>query len=640
VNPRPGNARRPHARVRTLLSGIVVFLTTFAVFSRCARNDFVDWDDPGMLLENLHYRGLGLAQLRWMFTTFHMGHYQPLSWVSLALDFEAARACFGNGLDPRPYHLTNVLLHSANAVLVFLLCVRLLRGGGKTGSARPRLSDSAAAFAALAMALHPLRVESVAWVTERRDVLSSFFLLLTVLVYLRAAASEGAVRVRWLGLALFVYVLSLLSRAMGVTLPIILLLLDWFPLKRIGRWGARPAVVPLGRAVLEKLPFAVFALGAAFLAPLAQRAAGATATLAQHGLLARGMQASYGLVFYLWKTLLPAGLSPIYEMRLPIDVFAPRYVASAALVLGALVGLVLLRRRQPALVVALACYAILLAPVAGLVQSGNQEAADRYSYLPSVTLSVLMAAGLLRLFDALPRRVGGAWSAALSLCAAGIIVVLVPLTWRQSGVWRNTTTLWTYAARVSPTSSIAQNGYGWVLLQQKRYDEALQHLRRAIELRPTNSKAHYNIWIALREQGRSDELLQAYRDSIRVYPTMADAYYNLGNELRRRGALDEALANYRRAVELQPSHARAQANLAYLLGQRGDNDAALAHYAAALRADPRSIMARRGYALLLKKLGRDADAIEQIRIAGQLDPNDATAQQLLTSWSGPGRTPR
>ncbi len=634
VNPRSRNVEHPSThRVRTGVIGVALFLATFAVFSRCLRNDFVDWDDTGMFLENPYYRGLGAEQLRWMFTQFHMGHYQPLSWVTLALDYEAARAWFGNGLDPRTYHLNNVLLHSANAVLVYLLCLRLLRPFSQ------KVPDTFFALvAALLFAIHPLRVESVAWATERRDVLSSFFLLSTVLLYLRATASTGAAHVRWLVLALVFYLLSLLSRAMGVTLPIILLLLDWHPLRRIGHWGGQPAAMSLRRAVLEKLPFLLFAIPVAIVAPLAARAASATAALEQHGVLARSLQACYGLAFYLWKTILPRGLSPIYELRLPIDLLAPRYIASAGIVLLAIVGLILLRRRQPAIVVALLCYALLLAPVSGFGQVGNQEAADRYSYLPAVALSGLIAAGLLRLWRTL--RAPTWLKIGVGVCACGIALTLIPLTWRQCGVWRNTTTLWTYAAGVSPESSIAQNGYGWVLLQQKRYDEALPHFRRAIELQPTNPKAHHNIWIALREQGKSDELLQAYRDSIRVYPTMADAYYNLGNELRRRGDLADALASYQMAVELQPGHASAQTNLANLLGQRGDHDAALAHYEAATRADPRNIIARRGYAFLLKKLGRNAEALEQIRIAGQLDPNDAAVRQLLASWTSGDSAPR
>lgn len=611
---------------RTALLATAIFVLVFAVFSRCLQNDFVDWDDPGMLLENPQYRGLGPAHLRWMFTTFHMGHYQPLSWVTLALDYVTAKACVGNGLDPRPYHLTNVLLHAASAVLVYFLALRLLRSATKGGGVRPWSLDCAAVFAALLMALHPLRAESVAWVTERRDVLSSFLLLLTVLAYLRAAEFARRAHVRWLLLALLVYALSLLSRAIGVTLPLILLLLDWFPLKRIGR-----------RALLEKLPFVILAVPAAIVAPLAARSAAATATFEHHGLLARSLQAAYGLVFYLRKTLLPVDLSPIYEMRLPIDVLAPRYLVSAALLLLAILGLILLRRRQPALVVALACYAILLAPVSGFGQVGNQETADRYSYLPSIALSVLAAAGLLRLWST-PRS--PAWRNWTVGAGCGLVLVLLAtLTWRQCGVWHDTATLWQYAAAVSPNSSIAQNSYGWVLLQQKRYDEALQRLRQAVQLNPANPKAHNNIWIALHEQGKADELLQAYRDSIRVYPTFADAYDHLGNELRRRGDSDAALANYRRAVELRPDYVNARVNLASLLAQRDETEEALRQYDAALRTDPRSGSARRGLAALLKRLGRTAEAIEQLRTAVQLDPNDATARQWLESWTAPATSP-
>jgi tetratricopeptide (TPR) repeat protein len=614
-------------RTRTTAIGIATFLITLAVFSPALCNDFVDWDDPAMVLDNPNFRGLAAAQLYWMFTTFHMGHYQPLSWITLALDYRAGQALFGNGLDPRPYHLTNVALHAANAAFIYLLARRLL-GGAARG---PWLQHGAAALVALLTSLHPLRVESVAWVTERRDVLSSFFLLLMLLAYLRAALTS---RSRWLVMAVVAYLLSLLSRAMGVTLPLILLLLDWYPLRRIGGWAVRPARVPLRRILLEKLLFLVPAVGAAILAPLAQHAAGATAGWEYHGGLARAAQACFGLAFYVWKTVLPLRLSPIYEMHVPIDPLAPRYVAAAAIVLVAAAGLVLLRRRIPGAVVALASYAIVLLPVAGFVQSGNQEAADRYSYLPAIALTMLVGAALLR-----TARVRRRAYACFAL-AAMAVVALAAATWRQCGVWQNTATLWRYAAAVSPDSSIAQNGYGWVLLQEKRYEEALARLRRAIEIQPTNPKAHNNIWMTLREQGRSDELLAAYRESIRVYPTFADAYYHLGNELRRRGQTDEAIASFRQATELRPAYASARINLAYLLNQRGQTEEALQQYELAVQADPRSALARRGLASVLKRLGHDGEAIAQLHIVLQLDPNDVTAREWLAAWTGGGMQER
>jgi tetratricopeptide (TPR) repeat protein len=630
--------RLPFGRWSTGIVGATIFLAVMAVFSPCLRNGFVDWDDPAMLLENPHYRGLGPAQLRWMFTTFHMGHYQPLSWITLAVDYLSAKAWFGDGLDPRSYHLTNIVLHAANAVLVYLLGLKLLRGAAaRARDIQPRSHHGAVAMAALLMAIHPLRVESAAWVTERRDVLSSFFLLLTVLLYLRAVRLDGTMRTRSFAVVLPVYLLSLLSRAMGVTLPLVLLLLDWYPLRRVGRSGSQPNGPALRPVLLEKLPFLVPAIAAALAAPLAQHAAGATATWAQHGALARAAQACYGLVFYVWKTLAPLRLSPIYELRMPIDLLAPRYVVAAALVLLATVGVIVLRRRQPAITVALTAYAVLLAPVAGLVQSGNQEAADRYSYLPAVPLALLLGAGLRRLWQA--ARPAGLKHAAAGLAGVAVVTLAV-LTWRQCAVWQSTATLWEYAAGVSPASSIAQNGYGWVLLRQKHYDDAAQRFRLAIQLQPTNPKAHYNLWTALREQGREGELLQAYRDSIRVYPTFVDAYFSFGNELRRQGQTDDAVAAYRAAIKLSPGHAKAHTNLAFLLAQQGQTEEALQHYDAAIRADPQSALARRGFATLLKRLGRDAEAVAQIRIAVQLDPNDATSRQRLESWTAPFSAPQ
>lgn len=685
-------------RVLRWFLGAVVFLAVFAAFWPVLHNGFVDWDDPDNFLKNENYRGLGPEQLRWMFTTFHMGHYQPLSWVTLGMDFLWGRAVFGDGLDPRAYHLTNNLLHAAAAVLVFLLARQLLRpdtAGGlpernhaasrrkrensrrtsgthqqadqnRPGGYRDKGAECeklrpapgkkqqadeagnrfpillAAALAALWFGLHPLRVESVAWATERRDVLSSFLLLATVLLYLRAQRSAPDRRRRWLAVSLVAYAASLLSRAMGTTLPLILLLLDWYPLRRFGSNKAdgpdqqRAPSSPSGgwRVLLEKVPFVLLAAAAAVIAPLAQGAALATATWEQHDAMARFAQACYGLVFYLWKLVWPTGLSPIYEMHMPIPWTTWRYIVPIALCAGGAIGwaMLVIRRRLPAVVVAVACYVILLLPVLGLVQSGNQEVADRYSYLPSVCVALLAAGGLAKWWGRVgtPRRLLGG----LVAVAVAMILAAAVLTWRQCGVWQSTKSLWMHAAAVSPDSSIAQNGYGWVLLEEQRYDEAMVQFRRAVDLQPANQKAHHNIWITLQRQGRTDELPQAYRDTIRVYPNFADAHYNLGLALQKQGDHGAAETSYRTALQWRPNYSEAHTNLAGLLARRGETIEALRHYEQAIQADGRNVIARCGLARLLHHQGRTAEAVEQVRAVLSIDPNNETAKRLLAEWTG------
>jgi protein O-mannosyl-transferase len=623
-----------------LIVGLGVFVVTAAVFLPALRNGFVEWDDPSTITGNPHVHSLASEQLRWMFTTFYWGHYQPLLWLSYALDHAWAAAVLGDGLAPAAYHATSVLLHAIATVLVFFLARRLLvmvsrrlHPGSAVSASLPALG------AALLFGLHPLRVEPVAWATGRGDVLAGVFLFASVLAYLRAReGATAASRTGWLIGAIVAHALSLLCRAMGVTLPLVLILLDCYPLQRLGggrgRWFGRRA----WPVWIEKLPFAVLSAAAAVLAPLAKASVGATVELTKHGAFQRIAQACYGILFYLWKTVFPSGLSPIYELHLPIDVTELRYSGSVVIVLLGAVALLIVGRRRPAVPACLAAYVILLLPVLGLVQSGNQLGADRYSYLPVAALAMLLAGGMAWLLTPGHRHV---WERSVSSRTAlvfrlGPVCVAVAacavLTVRQIGVWRSTEALWTHAAVVAPDSSIAQNGYGWVLLQAGRYDEALSHLRLAVKLQPSNEQAHNNIWNALGRQGRTDELLQAYRDSIQVYPDFLDAHYNLGVELQRRGQIDDAMTEYRAVLTLRPRHSKALTNSGQLLQQKGEPAAAQAYYEQAIQADDRNVIARRNLARLLRSQNRPAEAIAQLEAALRVAPDDEATRKLLAEW--------
>jgi tetratricopeptide (TPR) repeat protein len=600
-----------------------VFAVVFVGFLPTLRSGFVDWDDTDNFLRNPHYRGLGWSNLEWMFTTLHFGHYQPLSWVTLGLDYLWSQRVYGDGMNPRAYHLTNNVLHAANAVLVYLLALRLLAYAGIVRSSGALL---AAVWAALAFGVHPLRVESVAWVTERRDVLSSFFLLLTVLTYLRAHQA-GQRYGLWIGLSLAAFTLSLLARAIAVTLPAILLVLDGYPLKRLGGphgWLLRNDA---RRAWLEKLPFLVLALAAALVAPLAQGHASALMPLAVHPIITRVAQACYGLVFYLRKTVAPAALSPIYELHLPLDILAMRYLVPALLVALTAIALIVVRRKAPALPAAAACYAILLLPVLGLVQSGNQEVADRYSYLPSVVVMVLLGGAGLQMW----RRAGGArpLRARVVLLAFGALPVLSVLTWRQCGVWRSTAALWTHAARVCPDSSLALNSYGYVLMDSGRLNEAVAFFRESLRIQPANDKANYNLWTALSKLNRNDEMVQACRDALRRMPNWSRAHGVLAEGLVRQGKLGEAEQHYLRALDLDPDYARAHLGFASLLQGRGDEEGALRHVQMAVKSDPTNVDARRQVAWLLYRRGRGAEALSELQQLLRIRPQDVQAMQLL-----------
>ncbi|MDD5628068.1 MAG: hypothetical protein PHU21_03320, partial [Elusimicrobia bacterium] len=369
-------------------------LAAAVVFSPALRNGFVDYDDKPHIAENPHIRGLGAAELKWMFTTGLGGPYMPLSWLSLAVDYRFW------GLDPKGYHLTNILLHVLNVLLVYFLALRLLRAA-RTDPKQP--GDErilwGAGFAALLFGIHPLRVESVAWAIERKDVLSGLFYLASVLLYLR----------RRLAASVACCALSLLAKPMAMTMPLVLLILDVYPLRRMpaqpAQWLSRQAW-PLW---LEKAPYLAAALAASILAYHTQARFGAVRSLAHYDLAMLLAQPVYGLAFYLWKSLVPLSLTALYEIPHPFDPWAAPFLLSGAVVILVSLTLFLARKRFPAGLAVWCAYAAILLPVLGFVPFGKQIAADRYTYLACAGWAVLGGAGLTA---ALRRGRGAPWAAA------------------------------------------------------------------------------------------------------------------------------------------------------------------------------------------------------------------------------------
>src|SRR6058998_1128987 len=369
------------------LAPLLVALFTLTAFLPTLQNQFVAWDDDKNFLDNPRYRGLGWAHLRWMFTAFHLGHYIPLTWVTFGLDYLLW------GMNPLGYHLSNLLLHAANAVVFFFVARRILTLALPGPSERGHALAVSAGVAALVFAIHPLRVESVAWVTERRDVLSGLFYLSTILMYLRAC-ERGARGRGWYWAAVGLFAGALLSKSMVVNLPFVLLILDVYPLRRLGGfvgWWSEPA----RRIYIEKIPFVLLAAAASAIAVMAQSSVHAAASLAQLSVPGRLAVAAYGLGFYPRKMVVPVNLSPLYELPRTVDPMAPPFILSYALVLAIMAIVLALRRRVPGLPAAWVAYVVVLLPVLGFFQSGPQIAADRYTYLAGLGGAILAGAGLL-----------------------------------------------------------------------------------------------------------------------------------------------------------------------------------------------------------------------------------------------------
>ncbi|HYV56269.1 MAG TPA: tetratricopeptide repeat protein [Candidatus Nitrosopolaris sp.] len=583
-SPSPASARQEHLR---WLIPLLVVLATLVCFLPVLHDGFVDWDDPRMLTDNPDYRGLGRSQLHWMFTTFLMGHYQPLTWLTYGLDYALW------GMDPFGYHLTSLAIHAANGVLFFQVSLCLLSLAAPSASAGVD-ARVAAGLSALLFAIHPLRVESVAWVKERREVVAGFFLLSTLLCYLRAATARGAARARWLGASVALYAASLLSDASGMTLPLVLLVLDVFPLRRMR--GRPREWLPSAPRLLgwEKTPFVLLALAAAVVALRAQGQVGALRTLGEYDVSFRLSQVFIGLTFYLQKTLVPLSLSPLYEIPADLHLTWRLLVPSVAAVVALTVVVVRARTAWPAGLACWVCYVLLLAPVLGIAQSGPQLVADRYSYLSCLSWGLLAAGGLLHCWRLGSSGAMGRTSVATVTAVATLVpLALGVLTWRQAQVWHDTETLWTHVLSVTPRSSLAHNGLGYLMLRRGDLAEATPHLEEATRLNPALAEGHYNLGNAFALQGRLDEALRQYREAVRIRPTYAEAHFDLGVVLTRVGQLDEAIDHYREAVRLQPDDAEAENALGEILFRQGHLDEALRHYRNAVRIRPDYVEAGR-----------------------------------------------
>src|SRR5213594_4355161 len=477
VNLGRGLSRKQDALPQRCVSWLVPVLIaslTFAAFLPTLQNQFVTWDDEKNFLENPHYRGLGWTELCWMWTT-HLGHYIPLTWMTLGLDYVLW------GMNPLGYHLTNLLLHAANAVLFYFVAFRIL-GLGLPDPGDRRQADLvlSAGFAALVFAIHPLRVESVAWVTERRDVLSGLFYLPAILIYLRTC--ERGERGRgWYWAAVGLFACALLSKSMVVNLPIVLLILDVYPLRRLGGaigWWSEPA----RRVYVEKIPFVLLAAAAAAIAVMAQLSVHAAASLAQLSVPGRLAISAYGVSFYLWKMVVPLNLSPLYERPLTLNPSAMPFVLSYGLVLALTAIVLAVRRRAPGLLAVWLAYVVALLPVLGIFQSGPQIAADRYTYLAGLGWALLAGAALL----SASRR--------LSFLSTGLAFLLLlglgPLTWNQVHVWHDSEKLWSHAVAIDPGAPVGQYSLGMALAQQGKLTEAMAHYQTALRLNPDYVDAH------------------------------------------------------------------------------------------------------------------------------------------------------
>lgn len=604
--------------------GLALFLGTLALFSPTLFNGFVDYDDPAYVTENRPIQeGLDWPVVRWAFSTGYFANWHPLTWLSHALDYQLF------GLHPAGHHAVNVVWHALNAVLVFLVF--------------RRLTDRfwAAAFCAALFAWHPLRVESVAWISERKDVLSGFFGLATLWFYLRSIDAPVTVaakanspaerpprrffylnRSRSYALALTSFTLGLLSKPVLVTLPALMLLLDVTLLHRAADFRAAR------RCVVEKIPFLLLALGSCVITYIVQQKAGSVSSMAGAPWDFRLGNALVSLPRYLGKFAWPTGLAVHY----PHPGYWPgaSLVAAGALILAITAAAVWQYRRRPGLLAGWLWYLGMLVPMLGIVQVGTQAMADRYTYWPLLGIEL----ALISLWPATQyTRVVVAFLTAATLACAAV-------TWHQISYWRDSFALFNHTLAVTKNNGEVHRFLGTAFSHAGRQGEAREQFERALQIKPDDFTAHNNLGATLPHLGQSwGDAIREFQIALQIKPEYLLAWNNLGNAYLRLDRFEEAAKCFEEAVRLAPNSAEAMNNRSVALAALGRSNEALVNARAAVALDPKFVAARQHYAKLLSTQGKIDNAIAQYEAAIAIDPSRADLHQSLAKLLAqePGR---
>jgi tetratricopeptide (TPR) repeat protein len=587
----PVGASRWNQRWRVAGLCVVLAAITFAVFGQTAHHEFVNCDDDLYVYDNpMVAQGLSLKGLVRVFTHADCELYHPLTMLSLMGDYQL------HGLHAGGYHLTNVVLHAASAILLFLVLRQM------TGA----LWRSA--FVAALFAIHPLRVESVAWVAERKDVLGGFFFMLTLGAYARYVRKPNSLA-RYLMVAV-AFLLALLSKPSVVTLPFVLLLLDYWPLHR-----AEPR--KLSGLVLEKIPLLALAAGACAMTVLTEGKA--IAFNANISMPARIGNALVYYAVYLRQMVWPGGLAVFYpQLKKGYPVWT---IAFSFLLLALITGGVLaFRRKRRWLLAGWLWYLGMLAPMIGIVQVSASGHADRFTYLPQIGIYVAVT-WLVAEWRLSRVALGGLMTAVLG--------VLLICAWKQTTYWRSNETLWTHTLDCTTGNDLAQYNLGLALFDKGRVDEAIIHYQKALEISADYAEAHNNLGAALFRKGRVDEAITHYQKALEISADYADARNNLGAALFDKGKVDEAIVHYQEALKLKPDFAEAHHNLGLAICQKGGVDAAIVQFQEALKLKPGFAEAHNNLAYALLQKGRVDEAMTHCQQAVQIRPDLAEAHNSL-----------
>ena len=585
---------------------LALVVITLAVYFQVGNHPFLDFDDNVYVTDNPHVAtGLTGKNIAWAFTSIDAGNWHPITWLSHMADVTFY------GMNPRGHHLTNLAIHVATSLLILLLLLRCTRLIWQSS------------FVAVMFALHPLHVESVAWVAERKDVLSAFFWFLTLLLYAEFSVKRKAALYL---LCFSSFLLGLMSKPMLVTLPLVMLLMDFWPLglyrTREPERGLHRLPQKMSSLVAEKIPFLVCSLLSGVITIYAQQKGGATSSLDAVPFVLRIENAFVSYAKYIVKTLWPSDLAVLY----PYSSSLPPWqvigsISALMLVTATAIGV---KRRFPFLMVGWFWFLVTLVPVIGLIQVGSQSMADRYSYIPLAGLFIIVAWGVPALTQRCKRQ-----KMVLVLVASAVITASAGLTWRQLGYWQDGISLYRHALEVGSGSYLVHNNLGTAFAERGDLDAAIEQYRRAIRISPDNFNAHGNLGLALIGKGELEAAIMECRAALRLSPDNLNSHYNLGVALAAKGELAAAIQEYREAVRINPDTPKVHNTLGLALLNMGDLDAAIREFRNVLRLNPQDID---GHCNLGVVFARENDldaALQEFQCVLRISPNDTYARNNL-----------
>ncbi|MGC4073583.1 MAG: tetratricopeptide repeat protein [Nibricoccus sp.] len=587
--------------------GLLLAVTLF-VYLPVRHHDFVSYDDADYVTDNPRVQaGLSWSGVQWAFTTGHASNWHPLTWLSHMLD----SALWGKSATGP--HMVNVAFHLANTLLLFIFLRHTTRALWRS------------LIVVALFVLHPLRVESVAWIAERKDVLSAFFFLLTLLAYSAYARSSNSAshhRTLAYGASLVFFALGLMSKPMLVTLPCVLLLLDFWPLRRVTFADSGDARRKLPGLLREKIPFLFLSLTSCVVTLLAQQRGGAIRSLESFSWSERLGNTAVAYALYLEKTAWPVGLAVFYPH--PGHWHFAWIAVSATLVLGLIFLAIRVRQHSSFITVGWLWFLGMLIPTVGLVQVGNQAMADRYTYLPSIGLFIALVWFLAALVVRwrLPRE-------AIAVATASLVLACAFATARQLTHWRDSEHLFLRALAVTERNFVAHNGLGYVLLSRGQPDAAIAQFQRAVEIHPRFADAYTNLGSAFLQKGRDSEALASFQKALEIQPSLGVARYNLGTLLHTQGRAAEAVIELQKAATLLPDDTVTRLNLGNALLSLGRLDEAADAYRDALRIQPDNADAQNNLGYVLLQTGRIDQAVSQFQRAVALQSTHANAYYNL-----------